>query len=102
VNCGSTINSLQFTRDDKEVVVCGNYQTPQPEGGTKYTGFAKRLEVKSGNIMMECGGVYKASVKSVRFTPDEKLVATGNFAHEVSVFEMGTGKKVAMFNHPLK
>jgi WD40 repeat protein len=103
IECGSTINSLQFTKDDKKVLVCGNYQTPKANSNEMvYTGFAKLLDIETGKILQQYGGEHKASVKSVRMTADEKLLATGNFANEVSVFELETGEMAAKFNHPLK
>jgi hypothetical protein len=56
-----------------------------PDGRhTKYTGFAKLIDLESGKVQMEYGGEHPASVKSVRMTADEKLIASGSFANEDS------------------
>jgi len=104
VNVGSTINSLQFTADDKQLMVGGNIQTPDPVSGkTIYTGFAKRIDMEKMEVVQEYGqGVHEASVKSTRISPDERLVATGSFDQVARIFDLSTGELLHEFKEPLR
>ncbi len=100
-NVGSTINSIQFTHGDSKVLVGGNIQTPNAEGGIDYSGFAKLLAVERLNTLVEYKG-FEASVKSIRMSSDEKFVATGSFDHKVRVFDAASGKLIKTFFEPLR
>ncbi len=104
IKVGSTINSLEFTSDDEQLIVGGNIQTPDPETGrTVYTGFAKRIDVESMLVVMEYGaGVHDASVKSVRMTPDERLIASGSFDQTARIFDFQSGELLHEFKEPLR
>ncbi len=101
VNVGSTINSLQFLNDDSHILVGGNVQTPQPGGGTHYGGFAKLVHVGTGKLAKEYTG-FEASVKSVRLTSDERLLATASFDNVVRVFDKESGQLLKAFEQPLR
>lgn len=97
---GSTINSLQFTNDDKRILVGGNYQNPDPKTGrTIYTGFTKLVDVGTQKVVREFGG-NSASVKSVRISSNEKLIAAGSFDMTASLYDMETGKLLHRFEEP--
>ncbi|MEO0733654.1 MAG: hypothetical protein AAFZ52_12530, partial [Bacteroidota bacterium] len=74
INCGSTINSLEFTADSKLLVVGGNVQRPDPEGpgGNRYTGFAHVIDVAKKAIAVSIPE-QPGSIKSVRWSADEKM-----------------------------
>ena len=103
VDCGSTINSLEFTADGKQLLVGGNIQTPDPNGpgGNRYTGFAKIINVASMEVIRDIGE-QPGSIKSVRYSADEKLFATGGFDNKARLFDAATGKLVREFTNPLK
>ena len=102
LNVGSTINSLDFTSDDKRIVVGGNIQTPNPQTKkTDYFGFARLVDLSgpSPKVVRTYEGP-KGSVKSIRISNDQKLVATGGFDSAARVFELETGKLVHEFAEP--
>ena len=103
IDCGSTINSLQFTQDGTRLVVGGNIQTPDPEGpgGKRYTGFAKVIDVASMKVVQDIGE-QPGSIKSVRYSPDEQYFATGGFDNKVRLFAVATGGLVREFTDSLK
>lgn len=103
LNCGSTINSLEFTSDGSRLVVGGNVQTPDPNGpgGKRYTGFVKIIETSTRRVVADVGEL-GGSVKSVRWSPDETMVASGGFDSMVRLFDARTGDLLRDFSGPLK
>ncbi|MGB6152974.1 MAG: WD40 repeat domain-containing protein, partial [Pricia sp.] len=102
IKTGSTINSLRFTEDDAHLAVGGNNQYPDPKTKkTIYDGFASLIDVKAQKVIREYKGM-EGSVKSVRISPDEKLLATGGFDNTARVFDFETGKLLHTFERPLK
>lgn len=102
IKTGSTINSLHFTKDDSQLVVAGNIQTPNPKTGhTDYKGFVSLIDVKAKKVVRQYKG-HEASVKSVRMSPDEKFIASGSFDSTARVFDFQTGKLLQTFKRPLR
>ncbi|MGD1892303.1 MAG: WD40 repeat domain-containing protein [Cyclobacteriaceae bacterium] len=102
VNTGSTINSLHFTKDDSLLLVGGNIQTPDEKTGkTIYTGFAKLIDVDRQQVIRSYGD-HQASVKSVRISPDESMMATGCFDSTARVFNLKTGELLHSYKEPLR
>ncbi|NJN24852.1 MAG: WD40 repeat domain-containing protein [Cyclobacteriaceae bacterium] len=102
IKVGSTINSLNFTLDDKRILIGGNIQTPDPNtGATHYTGFARLVDMQSKNVIRSYGE-HTASVKSVRISGDEQYIATGGFANEAKLFEMESGKELKTFSETMR
>jgi WD40 repeat protein len=103
INCGSTINSLDFTADGLHLLVGGNIQTPDPAGpgGNRYTGFAKIIDMGTREVMLDIGE-QPGSIKSVRYSADEALFATGGFDNAARIFDARTGELVRTFVNPLK
>ena len=103
INVGSTINSLDFTPDGTRLVVGGNVQTPDPDGpgGKRYEGFAKVIDVETMKVITD-SGVLPGSVKSVRFSPDQKSIATGGFDNAARLLDARTGKVLQTFVGDLK
>ncbi len=103
LNCGSTINSLKFTADSKRLAVGGNIQTPDPDGpgGNRYDGFAKVIDVSTLAIITDVGTL-AGSIKSVRWSPDETMLATGGFDNKARLFDAGSGRLLQTFENPLK
>jgi len=102
INTGSTINSLHFTKNDSLLLVGGNIQTPDLEtGNTIYTGFAKLIDVAQQKVTRNYGD-HTASVKSVRISPDETMIATGSFDSTARVFNFETTELVHAFKEPLR
>ena len=102
INTGSTINSLHFTKSDSLLLVGGNIQTPDPKTGkTIYTGFAKLINVAEQKVIRNYGD-HAASVKSVRISPDESLIATGSFDSTARVFNFETAELQHAFKEPLR
>ena len=103
VNCGSTINSLAFNAEATLLAVGGNIQTPDPNGpgGNKYTGFASLIDVETMQIKSSVPE-QQGSIKSVRWSPDERYLATGGFDNKARLFDAVTGELVREFTNPLK
>ncbi len=103
LNCGSTINSLAYTQDGLRLAVGGNIQTPDPEGpgGNRYNGFAKIIAVNGLEVVMDAG-MLDGSIKSIRWSADEKMVATGGFDNNARLFDARTGTLLREFSSPLK
>ncbi len=101
IKTGSTINSLQFTKDDGFLAVGGNIQTQNPETKqTNYNGFASLIDVSEKKVVRDYKGML-GSVKSVRISPDEKFIATGGFDNTARIFDFATGELVKTFERPL-
>ncbi len=102
VRVGSTVNSLDFSKNDKQLVVGGNIQTHDPKTkNTHYGGFVKLIDVDKQQIIRDYKGI-KGSVKSVRFSPDEKFIGSGGFDNVGRLFETQSGRLVKEFVEPLK
>lgn len=102
ISTGSTINSLQFTKEDDFLVVGGNNQVKNEDTGkTDYFGFASLIDVKTQKVIREYTGM-QGSVKSVRISPNEKLLATGGFDNTARIFDFKTGKLLKTLKRPLK
>ncbi|MFN4145425.1 MAG: WD40 repeat domain-containing protein [Runella sp.] len=102
LNVGSTINSLHFTKDDTRIVVGGNIQTPDSRTKqTIYTGFVRLVDVAKRQVIRSYGQ-HAASVKSVRLSHSEKLIASGCFDNSASVFDLATGQLIHRFEEPKK
>ncbi|MEM1326942.1 MAG: hypothetical protein AAGI23_13355 [Bacteroidota bacterium] len=102
VNLGSTINSMQFTKDDLKLVAAGNVQVPNEQTGqTDYFGFVKTIATDNRQVVMSYKG-HEASVKSVRLSPDEKYVASASFDSTACLFDFETGKLLYQFKEDLR
>ena len=103
INCGSTINSLDFTADGKLLAVGGNIQTPDPSGpgGNRYTGFARVIDVAKMSIIRSIPE-QPGSIKSIRWSPDGKFLATGGFDNKARLFDGNAGQLIREFDNPLK
>lgn len=102
IKTGSTINSLKFTKDDTFLAVGGNVQIKNQETKkTDYYGFASLINVQQQKVIRKYEGI-KGSVKSIRISADEKLLATGGFDNTVRLFDLKTGNLIKSFNRPLK
>ena len=101
VKAGSTINSLAFTKNDSLLVVAGNVQTPDGNGGTHYGGFAKLIDVSQRRAIRGYEG-HTGSIKSVRFSPDEKQIATGSFDSTARIFDVQSGELLQTFKEPMR
>ena len=102
VKVGSTINSLDFTKDDTRLAVAGNIQYPDSTTGeTHYDGFASLIDVEAMKVIQEYKG-HIASVKSVRISPDEQYLATGSFDSTARLYELRMGKLVHTFQEPMR
>ena len=103
IPCGSTINSLEFNATSTLLAVGGNIQTPDPNGpgGNRYTGFAKVIDVATGEFVVDVPE-QAGSIKSIRWSPDERYLATGGFDNKARLFDAGTGDLIREFDNPLK
>jgi WD40 repeat protein len=102
LNVGSTINSLDFTRDDQRIAVGGNIQTPNLQTKkTDYTGFVRLVDVAKKKVLRTYEGP-SGSVKSVRISNDGRLLGAGGFDNVGRVFELETGRLLHEFKEPLK
>lgn len=95
-NCGSTINSIDFSSSDSHVIVAGNIQTPLPDGSTHYSGFASSFSFPELELYQEYRG-HEASVKSIRISPNDSLVATGSFDTTACLWNFHTGELIMEF-----
>ena len=101
IKTGSTINSLDFTPDDKLLVVAGNIQTPQPDGNTRYDGFASLIDVTQRKVIRDYRG-HTGSIKSVRISADQRWIVTGAFDSTARVFNFQTGELIKTIKEPLR
>lgn len=95
-NCGSTINSIDFSSNDSHVIVCGNIQTALPDGTTHYSGFASSFSFPDLNPYQKYKG-HKASVKSVRISANDSLIATASFDTTACLWNFHTGELIQVF-----
>jgi len=97
---GSTINSLDFTQNDSLIVLGGNIQKMDPSSGEKrYTGFVKLVDLEKMEVIREYVGP-KGSVKSVRISTDEQLIASSGFDSTARLFDFETGELLQTFREP--
>lgn len=96
INCGSTINSVDFTSNDSYVTVCGNIQTPQADGSMHYGGFVSTYTFPQLELYQEYPG-HSASVKSVRISPDDSMLASGSFDTTACLWNLHTGQLIREF-----
>jgi WD40 repeat protein len=102
INLGSTINSMQFTKNDARLVAAGNIQLPNEKTGqTDYFGFVKTIDVENRAVVMSYEG-HAASVKSVRMSPDEQYIASASFDSTACLFNFQTGELLHQFEEELK
>ena len=94
---GSTINSVDFTADGSRVVVGGNDQErvddPERPGKrkTRYRGFVATLRRDAGGWAVESrDGRFDASIKSVRWSPDETRIAAGGFDRHAYLIDVAS------------
>lgn len=92
-NCGSTINSIDFTSSESHVVVGGNNQVPRPDGSVEYQGFVTSftfpaLEPYRNYIQ------HAASVKSVRLSGNDSLLASGSFDSTACLWNFHGGELI--------
>jgi len=100
INVGSTINSIQFNKNDDRLVVGGNIKYNDPETGERQEdGFAKLIQVDGLKVLVEYKEFHD-SVKSIRMTTDEKYVATGCVDKRVRIFDLESGELVKTFFEP--
>jgi WD40 repeat protein len=100
VNVGSTVNSLDFTQDDRRIVVGGNTQTPDAKTGQiRWGGFVRLVDVTRKQVLRSYEGATE-SVKSVRISTDQRLVASGGFDDTARVHELESGRLVHTFREP--
>ena len=71
---GSVVNSIHFTADGNSMVIAGN------------AGDVMLVKTKDWNTVGDGLIPDASSIKSVRFSPDERLVAAGNGGGEVTVW----------------
>ncbi len=99
---GSTVNSLQYTRDDRYIVAGGNIQTPDPATKkTVYSGFVSLVDVAARQVIRRYEGP-KGSVKSVRISGNQRLIAAGSFDNAAYVFDLASGRLLHTFQEPKK
>lgn len=95
-NCASTINSVDFASDDAFITVCGNIQTPLADGSNHYGGFAGTYTFPALKPFQEYKG-HSASVKSIRISPNDSLVATASFDTTACLWDFQTGELIKTF-----
>ncbi|MFS4418730.1 WD40 repeat domain-containing protein [Maribacter sp. 2307ULW6-5] len=77
LSVGSAKNSLQFTKDDAFLAVGGNIKVQdKKQDKTLYYGFASLINIQQRKVVREYKGM-GASVKSLRISPDQQILATG-------------------------
>jgi WD40 repeat protein len=102
ISVGSTVNSLQYTADDQRIVAGGNIQTPDPVTKTTvYSGFVKLLDANTRQVLREYTGP-KGSVKSVRISANQQLLAAGSFDNAAYLFDLNSGRLLHVFQEPKK
>lgn len=102
LEAGSTVNSLQFTKDSRKLIAAGNKKNSDEKQGWDRHGFAKAWDVENNfEVIFEIKAQEQSS-KSVRFSPDEKSFALAGFANQVKVFSFPDAKEIAAMNVPKK
>lgn len=86
-NHGDTVNSVDFTADGRFVVTASEDST------------AKLWRVADLSLVRTFELGPREYLISVRISPDQKLVAAGAEKGFVAVWELETGKRLALFNH---
>lgn len=107
VSVGDTINSIDVAGDDATLVVGGNLQIASPRGGRHYDGFVRLVDIATRRVVKTFGplestttpqGTRSGSIKSVRFSHDERRIAAGGFGEAVHVFDVASGERVGLIN----
>lgn len=102
LEAGSTVNSLQFTKDSGKLIAGGNKKNSNEERGWDRHGFAKAWDVeKNFEVIFEIKA-QEQSTKTVRFSPNGKTFAVAGFANQVKVFSFPEAKEIAVMNVPKK
>ncbi len=102
LDAGSTVNSLQFTRDSGKLIAAGNKKNKETEQEWDRHGFVKAWDVKKKwQVIFEIKA-QKKSCKSVRFHPDEGAFAVAGFANQVKVFSFPHARELAALEVPEK
>jgi WD40 repeat protein len=98
VNTGTVINSVQFTKDDARILTGGNTGHPDydPSNKKMRIGTVKLWNRKDLSLIYSFEGHMK-SVKSTRFSPDEKYIASGSFDNTVRIWDIEKKKEVQRF-----
>ncbi len=93
VNTGTVINSIQFTSDDQYILTGGNDKHPDHPAHDKgmRIGTVKLWKAQDLSLVKNYAG-HEKSVKSVRLSPDEKLIASGSFDKTIKVWDRESGK----------
>lgn len=102
LSAGSTINSLQFTRDSQYLIAAGNKKNSDEKEGWDRHGFVKAWDVKNKLKVLFDIKAQKQSSKSVRFHPDEKSFAVAGFANQFKVFSFPEAEELAAVDLPEK
>ena len=85
-NTGSVVNSIHFTLDGNFMVVAGN------------AGHVMLVNTNQWNPVGDGLIPHASSIKSVRFSPDERLIAAGNGGGEVTVWRTWDMKLTFQFS----
>ena len=102
LEAGSTVNSLQFTKDTGKLIAAGNKDNKPGQDGWDRHGFVKAWDVEANWEVMFEFQAQEESSKSVRFHPDEESFAVAGFANQVKVYSFPEAKELAVFNVPEK
>ena len=86
-NHGDTVNSVTFTKDGQFVVTASEDST------------AKLWRTSDLSLVRTYELGKQAYLISVRISPDQKLIAAGAMEGFVAVWELETGKRIALINH---
>ncbi len=102
LEAGSTVNSLQFSKDSEKLIAAGNAINENPTHDWDRYGFVKAWDIeKNWKEMFQIVAQEKSS-KSVRFSPDEKTFAVAGFANQVKVFSFPQAIEIAALDLPQK
>lgn len=102
LEAGSTVNSLQFSRDASKLIAAGNKANSDESEGWDRHGFVKAWDVAADWQVLFDIWAQEESSKSVRFHPNEQSFAVAGFANQVKIYSFPAAKELAVLDVPQK
>ena len=90
LDLGGTINSIDFSNDDKYILAAGEH------------GKLKIWRVEDMSLVQTFKGDPEIHFISARFSPDNKLVAVGTGTGDIRIWDFETGELLKMFEAVIK
>ena len=91
LEAGTTVNSLEFTKDSKKLIAAGKGQVPGEDDS--YGSVISWDAANNWDVLFEIRA-QEHSVKSVRLSPDEKTFAVSGAGNQLQIFSYPEAKEL--------